>query len=144
MAYEASGETQKATCQSARCFDPRWPPESQHGSTAPPSQRLDSQTVSVPAASDIYTICLGATFTSFFFLSVAATPSICHLVPVLFKPLTRQQCLWDDSNRPPQIRILFIKCQFGRSTLRRRSAVHGSFLPLGRLFVTQVGPEGQS
>lgn len=34
MACKASSETQKTTCQSARCFDPRWPPESQHGCTA--------------------------------------------------------------------------------------------------------------
>ncbi|CAB1425625.1 unnamed protein product, partial [Pleuronectes platessa] len=37
-ACKASGKTQNATCQTARCFDPRWPPESQHGSTVSRSQ----------------------------------------------------------------------------------------------------------
>lgn len=37
-ACKASSKTQNSICQTARCFDPRWPPESQHGSTASRSQ----------------------------------------------------------------------------------------------------------
>lgn len=38
VAYKASSKTQNTTCQTGRCFDPRWPPESQRGSTASGSQ----------------------------------------------------------------------------------------------------------
>lgn len=83
MACKASSKTQNATCQTARCFDPRWPPESQHGSTASRSQGwIHRHSVSGACQGYLHHLSsCNTTFTSFF--SVVVTLNICHLVGAL-------------------------------------------------------------
>lgn len=67
----------------ARCFDPRWPPESQHGSTASLSQGwIHRHSVSGACQGYLHHLSsCNTTFTSFF--SVVVTLNICHLVGAL-------------------------------------------------------------
>ena len=106
MVCKASSKTQNATCQTARCFDPRWPPESQHGSTASLSQGwIHRHSVSGACQGYLHHLSsCNTTFTSFF--SVVVTLNICHLVGALITVQPVETSSQWESNPQPGITVL--------------------------------------
>lgn len=99
----------ETSCQSARCFDPRWPPESQHGSTAGPSQRLDPHARCQRRLPEIFTPFVFMQHLPAFFFCC------CHSERMLFRPSVAQAlhpaaacvcvCVEDEKNRPNQVSV---------------------------------------
>lgn len=92
MACKASNKTQNATCQTARCFDPRWPPESQHVSTASQSQGwIHRHSVSGACQGYLHHLSsYNTTFSSVFL--VVVTLNICHSVGTLKTHAVGAEC----------------------------------------------------